>query len=281
MSSVDRARHALAARLRELRKDAGLNGREFSMAAGWHWSKTSRLERGERPPSEADLTVWCHVCDAELALPDLIASLRNVQAQWTEWKRIAASGHARRQRRGVELDAKAKLVRIFTPVALSGLVQTEPYARAILSTCIEFLGTHDDLDQAVSARLERQQALHQGRTRFAMLIAESALYTRVGNQQIEIQQLQHLLNIGFDNPRLLLGIVPTDHQFIYTTTGFVLYDAKLALVETISAELTVTTPTELAYYEKVWNALYGQAHYGDRARAAITTALQKHHNELR
>ncbi|MBO0880960.1 MAG: helix-turn-helix transcriptional regulator, partial [Mycobacterium sp.] len=156
MTSVDRARQALGTRLRELRRDAGLNGRQFSTAAGWHWSKTSRIERGERQPSEADLTKWCQLCNAELALPDLLASLRNVQAQWAEWKRIASAGHSRRQRRGVELDARARTVRIYSPVVLSGLVQTEAYARAILSTCIEFLGTYDDINDAVTARLQRQ-----------------------------------------------------------------------------------------------------------------------------
>ncbi|WP_433597941.1 helix-turn-helix domain-containing protein [Nocardia sp. CA-135953] len=275
MTSVDRARQALGARLRELRKDAGLNGRQFSDAAGWHWSKTSRLERGERQPSEADLVVWCRLCDADLALPDLIASLRNVQAQWAEWKRIAAAGHARRQRRGVELDARARSVRIYSPVVLSGLVQTEAYARAILSTCIEFLGTRDDLDDAVAARLQRQQALRTGNTTFSMLIHEPVLYMQAGDEDVQTNQLRHLLDVGFGNPHLILGVVPTRYRFLYTTTGFVIYDTRMALVETISAELTVTTPSELSYYEKAWAGLHRQAVYGDQARALITAALDR------
>ncbi|MCC3326106.1 hypothetical protein [Nocardia abscessus] len=38
--------------------------------------------------------MWCRPCDAPLALPDLVAALRDVQAHWTEWKRITANGHA-------------------------------------------------------------------------------------------------------------------------------------------------------------------------------------------
>ncbi|WP_280393276.1 helix-turn-helix domain-containing protein [Nocardia wallacei] len=275
MTSVDRARQALGARLRELRRDAGLNGRTFSAEAGWHWSKTSRIERGERQPSETDLAVWCRLCDAELALPDLIASLRNVQAQWAEWKRVAAAGHARRQKRGVELDAHAATVRVYSPVVISGLLQTEEYARAVLATCIEFLGTYDDLEDAVAARLARRKALHDGRTQFAMLIHESALHMRVGDDQVHAEQLRHLLDNGFGNPRLILGIVPADYEFVYTTTSFVIYDTRMALVETLSAELTVSTPSELAYYEKAWERLRRQAAYGDDARALIRRALNR------
>ncbi|WP_280453683.1 helix-turn-helix domain-containing protein [Nocardia brasiliensis] len=276
MTSVDRARQALGARLRELRKDARLNGREFSKAAGWHWSKTSRLERGERQPSEADIEVWCRVCDAELARPDLVAALRNVQAQWSEWKRVAAAGHARRQLRGVELDAHSSSVRIFSPVIISGLLQTEAYARAVLATCIKFLGTHDDLDAAVAARLARGRALNAGTTRFAVVIAESVLHTRVGDQKhVLADQLQHLLTVGFGNPRLILGVLPIAHKFVYTTTSFVLYDARMALVETLSAELTVSTPSELAYYEQAWRALYRQCVFGDEAQASIAAARER------
>lgn len=274
MSGVARFRQALGARLRELRKDARLDGRQLSTAAGWHWSKTSRIELGKQLPSEADLEVWCRICDAELALPDLIASLRNVQAQWAEWKRITASGHARRQRRGVELDAEAQTVRIYSAVIVSGLLQTADYARAVLSTCIDFLGTVDDLDEAVAARLQRQQALQSGVTKYAVLIHEPVLRVRVGaDDQVRRDQLQHLLDVGFGNPRLLLGIVPADYQFIYTTTSFVLYDTRLALVETLSAELSVNTPSELANYERAWDGLRRQAAYGTAARALIERAL--------
>ncbi|MGQ4619085.1 helix-turn-helix domain-containing protein [Nocardia sp. R7R-8] len=48
MSGAARAKVALGARLRELRKDAGLDGRQLSTAAGWHWSKTSRIEHGKQ-----------------------------------------------------------------------------------------------------------------------------------------------------------------------------------------------------------------------------------------
>jgi transcriptional regulator with XRE-family HTH domain len=273
VSDVLRLRQALGARLRELRKDARLDGRQFSTAAGWHWSKTSRIENGRRTPSEGDIATWCDVCNARLALPDLIAALRNVEAQWTEWKRVAASGHARRQQRAVEIEGQARLQRVYAPVVLPGLLQTEDYARAVLAQCIRFLGTPDDLDDAVAARMKRQQVLQQNRHRFVILADEAALYKTVGGDAVMTGQLQHLLEAAFDNPRLIFGVVPLTAPFTYITTSFDLIDNRMALIETISAELTVVTVSELGLYEKAWKALSRQAMYGDAAREAIRSAL--------
>ncbi|RJO78407.1 XRE family transcriptional regulator [Nocardia panacis] len=275
VSAADQARQVLGARLRELRKDARLDGRQFSTAAGWHWSKTSRIEHGKQSPSEDDVAVWCRVCDAELALPDLIAALRNVEAQWAEWKRITATGHARRQRRGVELEGRTRLLRVYTVVLLPGLLQTEDYARAVLTQCIRFLGTHDDLTDAVAARMERQQVLHRGNHRIATLVHESALHTVVGDPRVMADQLRRLLDVAFDNPRLIFGVVPLDAEFIYTTTSFDMFDQRMALVETISAELTVTRPSELRYYEQAWAGLHRQARYGEQAKEIVRGALAR------
>lgn len=275
MSDVLQLKQALGARLRDLRKDARLDGRQFSANAGWHWSKTSRIENGKRTPSEDDIAVWCQICDAQLAQPDLVAALRNVEAQWTEWKRVAAVGHARRQRRAVDLEGQAKLQRVYAPVVLPGLLQTEDYARAVLRQCIRFLGTADDLDDAVTARMQRQQVLHQIRHRFVFLADEAALYKTVGDAAVMAGQLQHLLDTAFDNPRLIFGIVPLNAPFTYITTSFDLIDNRMALIETISAELTVVTLSELDLYERAWNALSKQAAYGHQAQQLIEKALAR------
>lgn len=275
MTAALRARQALGARLRELRKDAHLDGRQLSTAAGWHWSKTSRIELGKQAPSEADLAAWCRICDADLALPDLTASLRNVEAQWTEWKRVAATGHARRQRRAIEIESRATLQRVYAPIVLPGLLQTAAYARAVLHQCIQFLGTPDDLDDAVAARMQRQQVLRRSRHRFILLADEAALYTTVGDDAVMVNQLRHLLDTAFGNSRLLFGIVPLTAEFTYLTTSFDLFDDRMALIETVSAELTIVTASELALYERIWRALHRQAAFGDAARTFIATALDR------
>ena len=55
MSSFQRAREALGIKLRELRRDARLTGRQLAERNGWHPSKISKIEGGKQTPVEADL----------------------------------------------------------------------------------------------------------------------------------------------------------------------------------------------------------------------------------
>jgi transcriptional regulator with XRE-family HTH domain len=274
MTGVEQSRQAFGARLREMRKAAHLTGVQLAADAGWHSAKVSRIEHGKQTPSDNDLAEWCRLCGAELLLPDLRASLANIEALWQEWRRIAATGHAQQQRRRIELEARASTIRNYENAVIPGLLQTEPYARAVLETCIDFVGGIDDIDRAVTARIARQRILHQGTHRISILLAEQTLYTTVGDDDVMTGQLERLIDL-MPLPRLGLGIIPRTADFLYTTTCFVLLDRRIAEVETISAGLTITQPRELAYYEKTWAALHRQARYGDAARALITDALKQ------
>ncbi|NKY26905.1 helix-turn-helix domain-containing protein [Nocardia gamkensis] len=273
MNGAARAKVALGARLRELRRDAGLDGRQLSTAAEWHWSKTSRIENGKQMPSENDLAVWCRVCNTPLALPDLVAALRNVRAQWAEWRRITATGHTRRQQRGREIESETRQLRIYNPTIVPGLLQTKDYARAVLTQCIGFLGTPDDLDTAVAARMARQEILRSGGARIAVLIHEAALHTTLGDDDVMAGQMRHLLDTAFGNPRLSFAVVPPRAPFVYLSGSFHLFDRRQVLIETASAELSITAPSELELYERLWAGLCGHAVHGDAARALIVSAL--------
>ncbi|WP_143674100.1 helix-turn-helix domain-containing protein, partial [Streptomyces caniscabiei] len=72
-SSVQEARAALAARLRELRLDAGITGKELARLAGWSVAKSSRIENAVTAPADADIRVWCAACGAADQADDLIA----------------------------------------------------------------------------------------------------------------------------------------------------------------------------------------------------------------
>ncbi|WP_169811196.1 Scr1 family TA system antitoxin-like transcriptional regulator, partial [Nocardia amamiensis] len=138
MTAVNDAKRDLGARLRELRRAARLNGQQLAGLAGWHPAKVSRVERGHQIPSEDDIRAWCELTGAVLHIPDLIASVRNVRAAYLEWQRIAASGLTRRQQQSLEIEGAARLVRGWENELVPGLLQTEPYARAVLSVCIDF-----------------------------------------------------------------------------------------------------------------------------------------------
>ncbi|ATL65048.1 helix-turn-helix domain-containing protein [Nocardia terpenica] len=274
MTNVSEARRDLGARLRGLRVAARLRGYQLAEQAGWHPAKVSRIEHGAQAISEDDLATWCRITGAELAYPDLLATVRNISAAWMEWKRIIGHGFAGHQREINDLESRTELLRGYDPQIIHGLLQTEDYARAVLRAGMEFLDTSRDLDHAVQARIERQQVLRRGRHRFHLLLNEQALRTTVGGPSVMAGQLEHLLEL-MTLPGLVLGIVPARSEFFYRTTDFVLYDQRKVLVETITAESTITQPREVAYYEKVFAGLMQQASYGEAARALISAELDE------
>jgi hypothetical protein len=73
------AREAFAARLRAIREEAGLTGRELAALAGWHGSKVSKIEHNVRAPSAQDVKTWVTHCAAPDQLPDLLAVLQTVE----------------------------------------------------------------------------------------------------------------------------------------------------------------------------------------------------------
>ncbi|MGF6889452.1 transcriptional regulator with XRE-family HTH domain [Nocardia sp. GAS34] len=272
MTGTDDSRRALGARLRELRAEAPLTGVQFAQLAGWGQPRISKIETGQQLPTDADLTTWCRITNAPDALPDLIATARNIHSAYQEWKRTTATGHTPRQRLGQKLEADTTLIRGYaTPIPFA-LLQTRDYAHAILARCIEFLAGDNDVADAVAARMRRQRILNDPSHHFHLLLDQRALRTRVGDERARKGQLQHLLQV-MRLPQRTLGIIPDDSEFVYVTTNFTMFDRHTVQVETISAELTITQPRELTLYEKIWAALHTQAVYGDTARALITAAI--------
>ena len=58
VSSLHEARLALGKRLRELRRQADLSGRELAEALRWPPSKVSKLENGRQSPTDDDIRAW-------------------------------------------------------------------------------------------------------------------------------------------------------------------------------------------------------------------------------
>ncbi|MFI0444953.1 helix-turn-helix domain-containing protein [Actinomadura sp. 6N118] len=96
--AVREARHAIAVRLRDIRRDANLSGTALARAANWDRTKVYKIEATTTAPSELDIRTWCAVCDAEEQIPDLIAMARAVETMYVEWRptprhqRVTASG---------------------------------------------------------------------------------------------------------------------------------------------------------------------------------------------
>ncbi|MBB5938923.1 helix-turn-helix domain-containing protein [Streptomyces zagrosensis] len=268
-------REALGVRLRGFRKDAGFSsGRAFAAATGWQESKVSRIENGRQNASEDDIRVWCGLTGHETEADDLIATLRHIDELWMEWRRMLESGAERRQKKSLPLYRKTKVFRIWDPNVVWGTIQTSAYAENIFQQVSAFHETPADTEAAVARRLDRQQYLYEGNRIFNVLLGEQALYSNHGGSEVMRAQLDRLMAV-MALPRLSLGIVPrTAPLALWIGHAFSMFDDRLVMIETYSAEISVTQPREIELYHKAFGLHRQSAVYGQAARDLILTAIE-------
>lgn len=279
-TQVQEALQALGARLRGFRKDAGFaSGRAFARATTWQESKVSRIENGQQRPSEDDIRVWCETTGQGDQLGDLVAIVRHVDELWLEWRRQLQTGVEKRQRQAIPVYAKTKVFRIWHPTLIWGTLQTADYAAEVFQQGVSYYEIPNDTEAAVAKRLERQQYLYQGERIFNVLLGEQALYTNFGGPEVMKGQLDRLLAV-MRLPRLSLGIVPKSAPtLIWPGNAFSMFDSRLVLVETYSAEFSVSQPREIELYTKAFALLKQSAVYGTAVRDLISTAIQ-HYDQI-
>ncbi|MEU8617041.1 helix-turn-helix transcriptional regulator [Streptomyces sp. NPDC048623] len=272
-SSAQQARQALAKRLADLCRDAGLTGLDLAERCGWSRSKSSRIMNAKTPPSADDIRAWCQACGAEDQAEDLIASLRTAEGMWVNWRRMERIGLKQAQEARLPLYQRTRRFRSYSSWLVPGMIQTQPYTTAALQAIQRRRGLVDDVADAVAARMERQRVLYEGERRFAFLVEESVLRAGIGGTEVMSGQLGHLISIA-SLPNVSLGVVPMrPDRERWPAEGFWIYDTAQVNVELISGYLTITQPSEVAMYAETFAELAALAVYGATARTLITSAL--------
>lgn len=272
--SVRQAREALGAKLRELRRSNGLTGAVLAERLGWPASKVSKLETGRQAPTRDDLTGWVRETsesqdDAE-ALSAMLSTLEVAQA---EWQRLLRGGVHHHQGTWSNLERKATRFRVFEPVYVPGLLQTAGYARHRLAQAAALFGTTNDVDAAVNARLNRQDILYDQRRRFYFILTEATLRYRLCPPTDMLAQLDRIVSASA-LPNVRLGIIPFDTPYVIAPgLGFTMLDDDRVIVETFSAELTLTQQAELDLHATVFGAMASAASYDADARHTIAQVI--------
>src|SRR5256886_16568655 len=178
-SNVHEARNALGKRLRELRSAAGFSGRQLAELLSWPPSKVSKLENGRQTPSDDDIREWTGATNSEDETEALLASLHTLEVQHAEWQRILRTGLKPRQQEHIQWDQRTRLFRAFEATVIPGPLQTAEYARARFAKSISVFKVKNDIDEAVQARVRRQEILYRPDKRFHFVLTEAALRYRL------------------------------------------------------------------------------------------------------
>ncbi|UED83278.1 helix-turn-helix domain-containing protein [Streptomyces profundus] len=271
-SSAQGARRALASRLADLCRDAGLTGAELAERCGWSQSKSSRIKNARTPPSAEDIRAWCRACGAEDQTEDLIVSLRSAEGMWVDWRRMERAGLKQAQQAQLPLFERTHRFRSYSSWLVPGLIQTYGYTEAVLRAVQRRRVAVDDVTAAVAARMERQRVLFEAGRQFAFLMEESVLRNGLGGSDVLKGQLGHLLSVG-SLPNVSLGVVPMGvERSRMPVEGFWIFDSAQVNVELVSGYLTVRRPSEMAMYTETFAQLAELAVYGRKARQLISQA---------
>lgn len=271
-SDFQQNREALGARLRELRTEAGLNGKEFASRIGWQRSKVSRLENGKQTATTADAEAWAEAAGAPEAVGELKGRVRGLETSYRSWKRQLSAGHRAVQESHVLQEAQAEVIHLFEPGIIPGIFQTPEYARGVLTDVSVRLGVARDVEEGVRARMKRQEALYQPGHHFHALVWEGALHVVRCAPEAMAAQLDRLSSvIGLDT--VTLGIIPFGVRTPFSPKhGFWIIDERLVIADTWNAELWLDADEDVAFYRKTWELLKGSAVFDHQAHRLIMRA---------
>lgn len=274
-TGVDEARDALGKRLRELRVAAKLSGKELAESLSWAGSKISKIENGKQSPTDDDIRDWARATNAEAQTDSLLAALHNLEQQHAEWNRVLKAGMRAHQLTLSQLDEKTKFYRGFENTVVPGLIQTPEYARARFAQVVMVHKVPNDINEAVKARMQRQEMLYRPDKRFHFVLTEAALRYRLVSADIMLGQLDRLMAISTMR-NVKLGIIGFETQYVTDPRhGFWVYDDHVVQFESYSAEINLRQPQEIELYGSIFEQLAAVASYGAAARAIITRVMEE------
>jgi len=229
----------LAAELRGIRESKGKSGDAVAAALKWSPSKVSRYERartGLRPREVERLLDYYGVTGPRR---DLLLGLAQDAVQKGWWEEFSDSLSEDYQQ-FIGLEHEATSIAIWHVDVVAGLLQTEAYARHIIGSYSRVEPVAPGMiGRMVRVRMRRQQVLNRDDLQLSVVLDESILKRRIGDDFVMYEQLQRLA-LEADRPNLTVQILPLDAQHRVFGESFVIFgfgaDSDAMLQDVVSTE---------------------------------------------
>ena len=232
-------RRRLAAELRGIRESKGKSGDAVAAALKWSPSKISRYERartGLRPREVERLLDYYGITGSHR---DLLLGLAEDAAQKGWWEEFADT-LAEDYQQFIGLEHEATSIAIWHVDVVAGLLQTESYARHIIGSYSRVEPVAPGMiGRLVKVRMQRQQVLDREGLQLSVVLDESVLTRRIGDESVMYEQLQRLAREA-DRPNLTMRILPLSAQHTVFGESFVIFgfgeDSDAMLQDVVSTE---------------------------------------------
>jgi transcriptional regulator with XRE-family HTH domain len=259
----------LARALRKLRTDAGLTIDQVAEKLELSPSTVSRMETaqaGVRRPDVRELLDLYQVTGMQRQqLLELVAQSRK-QPWWEQYRDLPSAPVA-------DLEAEAASIAQFSALLVPGLLQTNAYAREVLSAIRR--DSTPDL-RRLKLRMDRQALLFdQKLPEYRVVLDEAVLRRTVGGPGVMRIQLARLIDAAA-LPNVALQVLPFStgaHPGV--DGGFTIFryrepiDPDMVYIETAVGEAYIEDPSETGHYEWVLDCLRDAALNSDESIQAI------------
>jgi transcriptional regulator with XRE-family HTH domain len=175
------------------REAAGMTVRELAEAINASPGTVSNYETGKRMPGTREIGLTEKALGTKGRLKEVFDEwVDDISPEWSEWR---------------DIEEHSDRLLSYDHSMVPGLLQTEDYARAVLS--------HDrhsplDLEQRVEHRMKRQEILVADDSPTAVFVfSECILHHRVGSREVMYEQINHLIEM-VQRPYILVQVVPQE-----------------------------------------------------------------------
>lgn len=185
-------RRRLGSELRRLREGQSIKLEEVAEQLGLAPSTLSRIETGKAPTRSAYLNSMLEIYGVDdpsqrQMLVDM-AREGHRKGWWAVWEDVLPTGFGIY----VGLEAEAASLRVYEAQVVHGLLQTEEYARSVMTT-VRRRETADEISRLVALRMQRQEVLLRADPLELWIILDEAVIRRaMGPPDLMRRQLEHL-----------------------------------------------------------------------------------------
>ncbi|MGW5105522.1 Scr1 family TA system antitoxin-like transcriptional regulator [Nocardia sp. NPDC004123] len=235
------ARWELVLRLRELREQCGFDSATFAKRVGFTPANWSHVEKGRRVLTATTIGPVLELLEVEGEERAELLELLALSKERGWWARSSALIGPELQRYyGMELGAES--IRSYDSLVVPGLLQTEEYARALISADVMIRPVQ--VEQLVAVRLKRQERLRGAdRVELTAVIGEATLLQQIGGPKVLRGQLEHLATLLDELDSISVRVIP-----FTATRGALLGGSSFHLLDFASENLPTFTWVESAVF---------------------------------
>jgi transcriptional regulator with XRE-family HTH domain len=277
-------RRRLAAELRRLREQSDKTAKEVASVLGWSKAKISRYElarSGLRPSDVGALLDFYGVRGDHREQLLALAEEATQKGWWEGYSDVLTEEHLA----FIALEADATSVLQWQSSVVPGLLQTEQYARHILSGYRKVATIPPTvIERRVETRLIRQRLLTRDPPlELAAVLDESVLHRQWGDRSVMQAQLQRLAEAS-DLPNVTLQILPLNGPHTLAVDSFTILqfgrEHKTTLHDVVSTEtlrsyLYVEGETDTYEFRLAFEHLAGESLTTAKSRELILRAAQQ------